>query len=480
MRRVANPLGVGRAGETHFLFGDDRFAVGRRVRAGGRPARPAAAGPGHGRRRCARLDRRDAARRSGCATRSPTSSSSPGRRCGSAPGTSTARRSPAAEAGAARPEMELRPEPLPDAGRLGRRGRPRGDAVRDARQPLPHRAGRRRADRAAVAPQVRAQSDAAAALETRLSRRLRAGLGSARRAPSALATARAAAALLSRAAGQPDRVKLVEALATTGDPAHDAAVARVAARPRPRSRQRWPATAGTGSRRCSTRRPSDTEAAQRRCASLRDGAAQRRDRDRRCGRRSCVRGRGLRVAERSAVPVPADPGPDADVGPWRRAGSPPRDGRRPPTQRPRRAAELPGRAPGRDRASSSGGSRSDRSRDQRGDPARRPGAARRGAGARTTPSGRARHPRQARVDRAPSVRAPGHAGHGRAVRVERSPSARRCSSGATTGGSSCSPTATTPTSAPASAATSCGTGCAPPTRGPPCRPASPPPASIPR
>ena len=37
VRRVANPLRVGTAGETHFLFGDDRFARGARSSSGPRP-----------------------------------------------------------------------------------------------------------------------------------------------------------------------------------------------------------------------------------------------------------------------------------------------------------------------------------------------------------------------------------------------------------------------------------------------------------
>ena len=61
VRRVANALQVGMAGETHFLFGDDRFALGRGVRAGRRPGRRAAPGPGH-RGPDPGLDRRDAPR----------------------------------------------------------------------------------------------------------------------------------------------------------------------------------------------------------------------------------------------------------------------------------------------------------------------------------------------------------------------------------------------------------------------------------
>ena len=92
VRRVANALGVGSAGETHFLFGDDRFS----------PGGPSSSGQPPG-TACSRRTRSGPAGYAtgstrwcpgwACGTRSPTWSCSPGRRCGSVPGTSTAARS---------------------------------------------------------------------------------------------------------------------------------------------------------------------------------------------------------------------------------------------------------------------------------------------------------------------------------------------------------------------------------------------------
>ena len=58
VRRVANALGVGTAGETHFLFGDDRFRWGAELRARCFAGWPAASGSGHSRADQG-LDRRD-------------------------------------------------------------------------------------------------------------------------------------------------------------------------------------------------------------------------------------------------------------------------------------------------------------------------------------------------------------------------------------------------------------------------------------
>ncbi len=119
VRRIANPLGVGKAAETHFLFGDDRFGPwGAGVRTRG------SAAPGLGRhdpvtvQAGARVDRRHATRPRARATRSRTWSSSPGRRCASGPGTPRVPRSSRRSRGQSATEMELR-----DAGAAGPRGR---------------------------------------------------------------------------------------------------------------------------------------------------------------------------------------------------------------------------------------------------------------------------------------------------------------------------------------------------------------------
>ena len=148
VRRVANPLGVGTATEMHFLFGDDRFARGARRSSAPPPATA-----------CRRTEPVTVAqlrgwidamrRRSGCGTRSPTSSSWPGRRCGSGPGTSTAAPVPATA-----PRAGARPGDGA-AARAAARPRRLAEAATSRAEPLfgvdvnPYltAAGRRRTDR---------------------------------------------------------------------------------------------------------------------------------------------------------------------------------------------------------------------------------------------------------------------------------------------------------------------------------------------
>ena len=96
VRRVANPLGVGTATEMNYILGDDRFspwgqeierALGRREQEGGpEPLDPVTVAG------AALAGSTPSRRRTACAPRWPTSSSSRGRRCASGPGSRTARR----------------------------------------------------------------------------------------------------------------------------------------------------------------------------------------------------------------------------------------------------------------------------------------------------------------------------------------------------------------------------------------------------
>lgn len=223
VRKVANPLQVGSAGETHFLFGDDRFSTWgaeferAASRAGLQPHDPVTVGqvrewidamrPALG----LRDEVSDVIVLSWAALRqrawyhhgAPIEPPKPGQ---------------------ARPEMELRPEPLPSPTDWDAAVRRAADLFGVPANPyLTAPAVAQLTERVRVgAAQV---MEAATALEARLSdayARVSVGTeGTAR-----LRTARAAVALLGAVRASPDRVKLVEALANTGETAHDAAVAR--------------------------------------------------------------------------------------------------------------------------------------------------------------------------------------------------------------------------------------------------------------
>ena len=142
VRRVANPLQVGMAAETHFLFGDDKFPWGAEferaaARDGGQPSGPGHRGadPGLARRDPARTR---PARRGGRPHRAGLGRAAaaglvPAR--GLHPG-APARRGPPGHAAAARAAAHAR--------RLGDRDLTRREAVRDPGQPVPDRGRPRR------------------------------------------------------------------------------------------------------------------------------------------------------------------------------------------------------------------------------------------------------------------------------------------------------------------------------------------------
>ncbi len=224
VRRVANPLQLGSAGETHFLFGDDRFrswAAEFEIAAGRAGLRPQDAvsvvtvrewidgmTPALG----LRDEVADLVVLAWAALR---------QRAWYRHGTPVV---PPPKPGALTGDMELRPDPLPDPGEwdtaVGRVGTLFGiPSSRYLTAPAVGELAEK------LFTEARSQSDAAAVLESRLAdayERVALTAEGAQR----LATARAATALLSALRASRDRVALVHALATTGDPAQDAAVAR--------------------------------------------------------------------------------------------------------------------------------------------------------------------------------------------------------------------------------------------------------------
>ena len=222
VRRVANPLQLGGAGETHFLFGDDRFASWgaeferASARAGIEPADPVTVGQVRGWIDAMRpaLGLRDEVadlvvlawaalrQRAWYHHGAPISVPRPGQ---------------------ARPEMQLRPEPLPSPQEWE-------SAVARAAALFGIAANRYLTAPAVaqLAEQVRghatARTDVAAGVATRLADAYaRLGLAA---DGDRLVTARAATAMLDALRAGADRVRLVQALAGTGAAAHDAALAR--------------------------------------------------------------------------------------------------------------------------------------------------------------------------------------------------------------------------------------------------------------
>ena len=198
-------------------------AVGRRVRARRRPRRRPPGGHGH-RRAGAEVDRRDDSRRTGCGTRSPTSSSSRGRRCGPGRGTSGAAPVPPPRPGSARPEMELRPEPLP-APADWKKAASRAEALFGLHV-NPYLTAAGVAELAADIQQtIDNLADSASGLVPQIEHAYQ-RLGLEAGQPGRLATARAGRDLLDalRRAGQ-DRVRLIETLASAQLPGTEAALA---------------------------------------------------------------------------------------------------------------------------------------------------------------------------------------------------------------------------------------------------------------
>jgi hypothetical protein len=224
VRRVANPLQLGSAGETHFLFGDDRFAfwgaeferaaardglqVNDSVTVGQVRAWMDAMRPAIG----LRDEVADLVVLSWAALR---------QRAWYHHGAALV---PVPRPGQLRSEMELRPEPLPTPAEWE-------TAVRRAAAlfGIPSNPYLTAPAVASLTERVRnlvnELSGPAAALREQLNegyRRLTVGEG----VPGRLETAREAAALLAVLRNSTDRVQLVQALANTGEPSRDATVAR--------------------------------------------------------------------------------------------------------------------------------------------------------------------------------------------------------------------------------------------------------------
>ena len=146
VRRVANALQVGTAGETHFLFGDDRFGPWgaeferAAARDGLQPQDPVTVGQIRG-----WIDamRPELGLRDEVADLVMLAWAALRQRAWYQHGASI----PAPRPGTTRPDMELRPEPLPVPGRLADSDVARRVPVRDPGQPVPHRGGRGRVHR---------------------------------------------------------------------------------------------------------------------------------------------------------------------------------------------------------------------------------------------------------------------------------------------------------------------------------------------
>ncbi|MCZ2839923.1 hypothetical protein [Modestobacter sp. VKM Ac-2985] len=224
VRRVANPLQLGSAGETHFLFGNDRFVfwAAEFERAAGR----------------AGLRPQDAVTvaqvRSWIDGMTPTLGlrdevsdlvvlawAALRQRAWYRHGTPVV---PPPKPGALTTDMELRPDPLPDPAEwdvaVGRVAALFGIPIsRYLTAPTVSELAEK------LYAEARGQFDAATTLEGKLTEAYdRVGLPA--EGAQRLSTARAATALLTALRASRDRVALVHALATTGDPARDAAVAR--------------------------------------------------------------------------------------------------------------------------------------------------------------------------------------------------------------------------------------------------------------
>ncbi len=223
VRRIANQLQLGSAGETHFIFGDDRFtlwgsefarATGR---AGLQPQDPVTVAQVRGwiDAMTPPLGLRDEVADLVILAWAALRQRAWYHHGGAIP---------APKPGQVKPEMELRPEPLPSpddwnlavtraASLFGIAANQylTAPGVADLTEQLKLLAASR--------------GDAAAALVTAVAEAYRQA-GLAADGTGRLATAEAAAALLTAIRATGDRVRIVETLASTGDPARDAAAAR--------------------------------------------------------------------------------------------------------------------------------------------------------------------------------------------------------------------------------------------------------------
>ena len=221
VRRVANPLQVGMAGETHFLFGDDRFPWGAEferaaARDGVQPQDPVTVGQIRG-----WIDamRPELGLRDEVADLIVLAWAALRQRAWYQHGASV----PAPRPGATRPDMQLRPEPLPVPADW-QAATSRAEVLFGIRaNPYLTAAGL-----AEFTESLRARldvvADSAAVLVQRVELAYR-HLGLPADRPGRLATARAGAALVEALRRASGRVHLVETLARTALPATDTAVA---------------------------------------------------------------------------------------------------------------------------------------------------------------------------------------------------------------------------------------------------------------
>ena len=275
VRRVANPLQVGMAAETHFLFGDDRFARGARSSSGPRPATacsPRTRSPWAQIRGWIDAIRPELGLRDEVADLIVLAWAALRQRAwyqhGSLDPGAAARRGPPGHAAAAR--AAARPRRL--AGRdVARRG-----AVRHPGQPVPDRGRRRRAHRGPSEPSWTLVADPAAGLVPRVELAYR-HLGLPDDRPGRLATARAGASAWSRpCAGPAAGCAWSRPWPGPQLPATDTAVGELAAAGRGRRLGGWTRSGGTGSRPLRAAEDQDDER----------GRAAARHADGRCGRRS--------------------------------------------------------------------------------------------------------------------------------------------------------------------------------------------------
>ena len=221
VRRVANPLQVGMAAETHFLFGDDKFPWGAEferaaARDGVQPQDPVTVGQIRG-----WLDaiRPELGLRDDVADLIVLAWAALRQRAWYQHGSSI----PAPRPGAARPDMQLRPEPLPVPADW-EAARSRAEVLFGIRA-NPYLTA---AALAEFTETVRARLDVAADSAAGLVQRVELAyrhLGLAADSPGRLATARAGATFVESLRRAGGRVRLVKTLAQTELPATDTAVA---------------------------------------------------------------------------------------------------------------------------------------------------------------------------------------------------------------------------------------------------------------
>ena len=221
VRRVANALQVGTAGETHFLFGDDRFPWGAEFeRAAARDRLQPQDAVSVGRvRDWIDTIRPELGLREEVADLIVLAWAALRQRAWYNHGTSI----PAPRPGAARPEMELRPEPLPSPGEW-QTATSRAESLFGIRvNPYLTAAGVAEFTEK-IRAHVDAVADAAGALVPRIELAYR-HLGLADQGPGRLATARAGVSLVESLRRASNRVRLVETLARADLPATESSIA---------------------------------------------------------------------------------------------------------------------------------------------------------------------------------------------------------------------------------------------------------------